>query len=108
MSTKTIVYNKLIRDNIPEIIQRDGKVAVTRVLEDEEYLLMLNQKLQEEVDEYLENGSVSELADIGEVMHAIMEYKGISLESFQRTRLEKLEKNGGFKKRLFLTEVKVD
>ena len=108
MKTKVISYNKLIRDKIPEIIERDGKVAVTEVLNDEEYLLMLNRKLQEEVDEYLESGSVSELADIGEVMHAIMEYKGISFEQFQRVRIEKLEKNGGFKKRLLLREVKVE
>ncbi|MDF2893187.1 MAG: hypothetical protein K0R80_3554 [Clostridia bacterium] len=44
-------------------------------------------------------------ADMGEVMHALLEYKGVSLETFQRIRLEKLEKRGGFKKRLLLKEV---
>lgn len=106
--TKSILYNKLIRDNIPEIIAQDGKIAITEVLNDEEYFVMLKKKLQEEVDEFMQSGTVEELADIGEVMHAIMDLKNIALDEFQRVRLEKLKKNGGFHKRLLLREVKTN
>lgn len=102
---KVIPYNKLVRDKIPGIIIKSGKTAVTEVLTDEKYIEMLNQKLTEEVEEYFESGSVEELADIGEVMHAIMAYKGITIEEFQRVRLEKLERRGGFKDRILLVEV---
>ncbi|MEG0835566.1 MAG: nucleoside triphosphate pyrophosphohydrolase [Lachnospiraceae bacterium] len=98
-------YDKLIRDNIPEIIEADGKTCICEILLDEEYIARLNEKLLEEVHEYLESGTVEELADIGEVMHAILEYKKISLEEFQCIRMEKLKQNGGFKKRLLLKEV---
>lgn len=102
---KKTVHNKLVRDRIPEIIEKSGKRAVTEILSDEEYMELLNKKLMEEVQEYLESGTVEELADIGEVMHAIMDLKGISLEEFQRVRLEKLEERGGFKDRILLKEV---
>ena len=103
MSTK--YYNKLVRDRIPEIIENSGKTCVCETLPDEQYIEMLNKKLQEEVTEYLESGTVEELADIGEVMHAILDYKGIPLEEFQRVRLEKLRERGGFKKKTLLKEV---
>jgi len=105
---KTIKYNKLVRDRIPEIIKLSGKTAVTQTLPDEQYIEMLNQKLLEEVNEFFESGTVEELADIGEVMHAIMATKGITLEEFQRVRLEKLEKRGGFKDKVLLVEVVED
>ena len=100
-----VVYNKLIRDRIPEIIEKSGKVAVYETLQDYEYLEFLNHKLLEEVNEYLESGTVEELADIGEVMYAILAYKHIPQEEFQRVRLEKLATHGGFEKQLLLKEV---
>ena len=105
---KTTKYNKLVRDKIPEIIELSGKTAVTETLPDDKYLEMLNQKLLEEVNEFFESGTVEELADIGEVMHAIMATKGITLEEFQRVRLEKLETRGGFKDKVLLVEVVED
>lgn len=103
MKTKT--YNKLVRDRIPEIIEDRGKSCTCETLSDEQYIERLNMKLQEEVTEYLESGTVEELADIGEVMHAILDYKGIPLAEFQRVRNEKLQERGGFKKRILLKEV---
>ena len=104
MSTK--VYNKLVRDRIPEIIEASGKSCTWETLSDEQYIELLNKKLQEEVAEYLESGTVEELADIGEVMHAILDYKGIPLTEFQRVRNEKLRERGGFAKRILLKEVR--
>lgn len=106
MSTgRRIIYNKLIRDKIPEVIESSGRICVCVTLPEDEYIKLLNAKLLEEVNEYLESGTVEELVDIGEVMHAILAYKNIPLEEFQCVRLEKLEARGGFEKRLLLKEV---
>lgn len=35
------VYNKLVRDKIPELIESDGKTCKTRVLSNEEYIAAL-------------------------------------------------------------------
>jgi predicted house-cleaning noncanonical NTP pyrophosphatase (MazG superfamily) len=103
---KVITYNKLVRDKIPQIIERSGKSCVSETLSDEQYIKMLNEKLLEEVKEYLENETVEELADIGEVMHAILAFKNVSIEEFQKVRLEKLEARGGFKDKILLKEVR--
>lgn len=102
---RTKVYIKLVRDRIPEIIEASGKTCTCETLPDEQYIEFLNKKLLEEVNEYLESGLVEELADIGEVMHAILDYKRVPLEEFQRIRNEKLQERGGFQKRILLKEV---
>ena len=96
------VYNKLVRDNIPEIMINNGAKPVTRILSNEEYLLELNKKLLEEVKEYLESEEVEELADIEEVILAILEVKNISKENIEEIRKQKAQKRGTFTKRLFL------
>ena len=65
---KTIRYQKLVRDKIPELIEKQGKRSVCSVLSDEEYLERLDEKLSEELEEYLEDKSMEELADLLEVM----------------------------------------
>ena len=103
---KTTIHNKLVRDHIPEIIESTGKKAVCETItKNDDYLKFLKDKLMEELNEFLESDDVAELADMGEVMHALLEYKGVSVETFQRIRLEKLEKRGGFKNRILLKEV---
>lgn len=100
-----IIYNKLIRDNIPEIIKNGGGIPFTRVLGDEEFLNALNAKLSEEVAEYLESGLVSELWDILEVVYAIAKAKGFSKEDLELGRREKSAANGGFEKKLLLEKI---
>ena len=101
------VYNKLIRDKIPEIIAKDnGKTCVTRIMADDEYLESLNAKMQEELNEYLESGEVEELADLEEVLRAILDVKGISYDEFEKIRNEKVLKRGAFKKKIFLESVR--
>lgn len=102
---RRIIYNKLIRDKIPQIIESSGNICVCETLPEDEYIKRLNVKLLEEVNEYLESGTVEELIDIIEVVHAIIAYKNIPREEFQRVRLEKLEARGGFEMRLLLKEV---
>ena len=98
-------YNKLVRDKIPEIIKADGKECETRVLDDKEYLFSLNKKLDEELREYYETESIDELADMVEVIFAIVEQYGMSIEEFERLRLFKREKRGGFDQKLFLMSI---
>ena len=66
------VYNKLVRDRIPEIIESDGNICTTEILPDDRYLQMLDAKLNEELAEYQESKSLEELADLLEVMRAVV------------------------------------
>ena len=98
-------YDKLVRDRIPEIIEQSGKICRRRVLSDEEYLARLDEKLGEELAEYLESHSMEELADLLEVIRAAAAARGSSMEEVERIRREKAERRGAFEKRLLLTEV---
>ena len=99
-------YNKLVRDKIPQIIADDnGKTCVTRIMEDDEYLEALNTKMKEELKEYLESGEVEELADLEEVLRAILQAKNVSYEEFENIRNEKVAKRGAFNDKIFLISV---
>lgn len=98
------IYNKLVRDKIPEIIENEGKKVTTKILNDEEYRTELNRKLKEEVNEYLEENCVEELADIVEVIYGILNSMEVSKEEFESVRKSKAEKRGGFEKRIYLIE----
>lgn len=99
-------YNKLVRDKIPEIIKNNGAKAVnTKILSDEEYLISLNTKLEEELKEYLESGEVEELADLEEVLRAILDAKSTSYDKFEEIRQNKTNKRGAFKNKIFLESV---
>lgn len=100
-----IKYNKLIRDRIPEIIESSGKKAIVEKVQGEELLNLLNKKLQEELNEYKESGEVEELADLVEVVQAILDYKNVTLEEFNKIRETKNEFRGSFKEGLLLIEV---
>ena len=96
------VYNKLVRDLIPSIIEKNGDTCTTRILDDKEYLDELNKKLLEEVNEYLEAGSLEEMGDVYEVFCAILEAKGVDFNEFEKIAQEKTNKRGGFKEKIFL------
>lgn len=102
------IYNKLVRDNIPEIIKANGQIPIVRVLGDDEYRNALNQKLIEEVAEYTENNCIDELCDIIEVAFAIAAANGWSYNDISICRGQKKAKNGEFDKKLFLEKVVVD
>lgn len=102
---KTIVYNKLVRDKIPQIIEGMGNSCITEILSDEEYLRMVDAKLDEELAEYYADGSVEELADLLEVIYAAAEARGYTVEELENVRKEKAEKRGGFDKKILLREV---
>ncbi|NMB07657.1 MAG: nucleoside triphosphate pyrophosphohydrolase [Tissierellia bacterium] len=98
-------YNKLVRDNIPNIIERDGKKVKIAKLDDEEYIKALNLKLDEELEEYIETNNIEELVDMVEVIYGILDYYGVSIEEFEKIRNEKARKRGAFKEKILLIEV---
>ena len=99
-------YNKLVRDRIPEIIEASGRTCVTEILSDEDYLLMVDAKLDEELAEYHADQNIEELADLLEVIRACAVARGYTLEELERVREEKAAKRGGFAKKILLKEVR--
>lgn len=103
MATKA--YHKLVRDRIPEIIEADGKTCVTEILSGEQYLEMLDTKLTEELAEYQESKSLEELADLLEVIQAVVVARGWTWGQLEQIRQEKAAQRGGFEKKILLKEV---
>lgn len=99
------VYNKLVRDKIPEIIEADGKTCKTHILDNDEYLAALEEKLNEEVAEYQRDKNLEEMADVLEVLRTICIAKGYTLEELEALRAKKAEKRGGFAEKIFLEYV---
>ena len=102
---KKTAYEKLVRDRIPSIIEADGKTCVSETLSDACYLEMLDAKLNEELAEYQESKSLEELADLLEVLRAVVRARGWTWEQLELTRQKKAAKRGGFEKKLLLKEV---
>ncbi len=98
-------YDKLVRDKIPKIIKSSGKDCDTEILRDENYTKYLYKKLDEEVNEFLEDDTLEELADIMEVIHGILILKNYTFEELEETRLYKLRERGGFGKKVLLKRV---
>ena len=103
MNTK--IYNKLVRDKIPDIIGAQGKRPIIRTLDSDEFSKRLRIKFFEEIQEFLSNESIEELVDIFEVMLAILDDHKVPFDVFEKMREEKAEKNGQFKKKIFLASV---
>ena len=102
---KKTVYHKLVRDRIPEIIAEGGNTCICSVLSDDEYLKMLDGKLNEELEEYQESKSMEELADLLEVVRAVALARGSSPDELEEIRRQKAEKRGGFERKILLEEV---
>lgn len=106
------IYNKLVRDKIPAIIEQDNEIPYTRILNDEEYRIELYKKLQEECSEVIaskdKNETLEELADVLEVLKAISELENKKIDDIIEIANQKRLKRGGFQKRIFLekTELK--
>ena len=102
---KHTVHNKLVRDRIPEIIKASGKTCITEVLPNDAYIQALDAKLSEELTEYQQSKSLEELADLLEVMGAVVKARGYTWDDLTRVRKEKRARRGAFDQRIFLKEV---
>lgn len=98
------VYNKLVRDKIPEIIKADGKKLTSRILNDEEHLKELVKKLGEEYEEFKEALNLEELADLHEIILALADVIK-SRKELEKTRAKKSAERGAFKDKIFLESV---
>ncbi|MPQ31250.1 phosphoribosyl-ATP pyrophosphohydrolase [Clostridium estertheticum] len=99
------IYNKLVRDKIPEIIKTAGKNFDIHYAKKEEILPLLETKLNEEVSEYLEAKNLEELADVMEVLFGLANALGYSAEDLINKRNKKKEERGGFEKGIVLEKV---
>ena len=100
-----IFHNKLVRDRIPEIIESNGDVCETRILNENGFQIELKKKLVEESNEVLNSPSEKlsdELADVLEIVNTLANSNGLSLEKIEEIRKSKREKKGGFDKKVFL------
>ena len=103
------IYNKLVRDNIPDIILSNGETPVTRILSSVEYKQELEKKLYEEYKEVLNtkntNDRIEELADMLEIIISLAKLEEKSLDDVIEVAKTKREKRGGFEERIYLEKV---
>jgi predicted house-cleaning noncanonical NTP pyrophosphatase (MazG superfamily) len=105
------IYNKLVRDRIPEIIKKDNSIPVTRILNEDEYRRELVYKLLEESIETVKarfdkKELKKEIGDVYEVIDTIIEAYGLDGNEIMALKQERKEKRGGFRKKIFLEYVK--
>jgi predicted house-cleaning noncanonical NTP pyrophosphatase (MazG superfamily) len=107
-ATVRVHHNKLVRDRIPDIVRAEGRSAVTRVLNEQEYRHALVAKLVEEADEASRASPhelPAELADVFEVLRALVDASGMNWDELVRLADEKRERRGGFAGRIYLDYV---
>ena len=101
-------YNKLVRDNIPEIIKSNGEKPIIKILDDKSYKEELEKKLYEEYLEVLESSGkdrIEELADMLEIIKALAKLENSNLEDVIEVANEKVKKRGAFDKKIYLEKV---
>ena len=102
------IYNKLVRDNIPEIIKNNGETPIISILDDKRYKEELEKKLYEEYNEVLEASGmdrIEELADMLEVIIALAKLENKTLDDVVEIQKQKLKKRGAFDKKIYLEKV---
>ena len=103
-----MVYDKLVRDKIPKLYESEGKICVTEELEMEQFANKLLETLDSEIESFKKafNAEDDELAvKKVEVFYAILDLIGVTKESFEKIRLAKCNKFGGFEGRILLKEI---
>lgn len=102
---KVIIFNKLVRDKIPQMLIGLGKKPTSYIADEKEYWQRLKNKLHEEVEEFCQDETIEELADILEVVYAICKFKNFDKKQLEKCRQEKFLKRGGFKDKIVLDKV---
>lgn len=102
-------YNKLVRDKIPEIIERKGQRYTTKKLDTSSFIQELKAKFKEEITEYLatenDNDAIEELADILEIIHSLSRVHGGNFNDIEAARQKKFIERGGFTEKIYLINV---
>lgn len=101
-----MIYNKLVRDKIPEILDAKELVYTSHIADDEEYEQRLKDKLQEEVQEFYEDPCILEMADVLEVLDAMAKFYKLDTYELESDKATKRWARGGFEDRVILEEVK--
>lgn len=99
------LFNKLVRDKIPDIIESNGEKPIIRILDNNEYKIELEKKLYEEYQEVIEasgNDRIEELADMLEIIKSLAELENKTLDDVIEVAKVKSLKRGGFEKKIFL------
>lgn len=100
------IYNKLVRDRVPEAIVAGGDKCLHEVIDDDQaFLDALDEKLDEELAEYQTSKDIDKLADVLEVIYAICEAHDLTFQDLEQIRLDKRARRGGFTKKFLLTEI---
>ena len=97
-------YNKLVRDKIPQYIKKKGGKPIYHVADRKEYRIKLKEKLSEEVEEFIEAESIEEMADLLEVIDAVIKYKKFNRAKLLSVRKKKAQERGRFSKKIILDE----
>ena len=97
-------YNKLVRDKIPEILDKKGVKYKIHIANKKEYWQKLKEKLLEEIKEFSKSESIEEFADILEVLDAVRDYKKFDKIKLETIKKKKAKDRGDFKKRIILEE----
>lgn len=96
------VYNKLVRDRIPEIIKKQGTECEIEIAPKDKKYELLEEKLKEEVNEFFEDKNLEELADIMEVLFGLADSLGYDEAELLNARNNKRDERGGFKEGIVL------
>ncbi len=108
---KRYQFNKLIRNKLPARMETEGIIVNSKILSNKEYVNELKHKLLEEAEEVAntatDNAFTEELADVLEVIDAIIAVSKITKEDIERVRLEKRNVNGGFSQEHYINYIEV-
>lgn len=98
-------YEKLVRDNIPKIIEGTSQNCSYKILSEDEFLEELKRKLVEEAVEFCNEPSMEEIADIIEVLDAIVVANDYSYDDIHKIKRDKAKERGSFFEKYFLEYV---
>lgn len=99
------IHNKLVRDKIPEVIERTGKKFSTHIAGELEYKEELFKKVYEELEEFKENPCAEEMADIFEVLEGLVKAYNIEMNDVFDIKEEKARERGAFDEKIILERV---
>ena len=99
------IYNKLVRDKIPEVIEKTGKKFSSHIAGELKYKEELFKKVYEELEEFKENPCAEEMADIFEVLEGLIKAYNIEMNNVFDIKEEKARERGAFDEKIILERV---